>query len=119
MNLRTTSTSTAGLFREDHTALDPSHAGYDPNYAAKQEHAKQRGMPPPPPKWLMVDVQFERELRRPVTLAALREEAARTEASALKDMVLLRRSRLSVQPVSEEEWAHVMRLEQAAVSGRE
>ena len=105
-------------WRVDHTALDPSHAGYDRKFAAKHEEAITRGgeVVAPEPKWFMVDVKFERELRRPVSLTELREAAEGGEA--LKDMVLLRRSRLSVQPVSRGEWAHVMRLEQQAERDR-
>ena len=47
----------------DHTALDPNHAGFDPKSTAEA------------PKWFMVDVQFIRDMRRPVTLKELRAEA--------------------------------------------
>jgi predicted RNA-binding protein with PUA-like domain len=112
----------------DHTALDPNHVGYDSKFAAKHvEHATKREHTPSevpiPPKWYMVDVKFVRELQHPVKLAELREESkgesAGTEgagAEALKEMVLLKRARLSVQPVSQGEWDHVMRLEEAADS---
>lgn len=49
------------------------------------------------PRWDMVDVRYERELPRFVGLAELKTHAG----GALKDMVLLSRGRLSVQPVSE------------------
>ena len=49
----------------------------------------------------MVDVRAVEALPRPVTLDAIRAE------SALADMVLVNNSRLSVQPVSEAEWALV------------
>ena len=58
----------------------------------------------PDPKWECVDVKAVRPLPRPVSLAQ-----AKTE-SRLKDMVLVNNSRLSVQPVTPEEWAVVMEL---------
>lgn len=54
--------------------------------------------------WVKVKVTPLRPLPRPVTLAAMKANAA------LKDMVLLKQSRLSVSPVSEAEWARIMGL---------
>ena len=57
------------------------------------------------PMWQMVDVAYEREMPRFVSLAELR---SRPE---LAYMVLLRRgSRLSVQPVTADEWAAILAL---------
>lgn len=53
------------------------------------------------PRWDCVDVRALRPLARPVTLAAIRADAA------LADMVLVRNSRLSVQPVTAAEWQRV------------
>ena len=53
------------------------------------------------PRWDCVDVAAVRALARPVTLAAIRARAD------LAGMVLVRNSRLSVQPVTEEEWGSV------------
>jgi predicted RNA-binding protein with PUA-like domain len=53
---------------------------------------------PADPRWFAVDIRFESELRRPVTLPELRA------ARGLEKMVLLHRSRLSVQPVTAAEW---------------
>lgn len=58
----------------------------------------------PDPKWECVDVKAVRPLPRPVSL-----EQAKSEPR-LKDMVLVNNSRLSVQPVTPEEWAAVMEL---------
>jgi predicted RNA-binding protein with PUA-like domain len=52
----------------------------------------------------MVDLRAVEALPRPVTLDAIKAE------SALKDMVLVNNSRLSVQPVSEAEWALIRRM---------
>ncbi|AWN37813.1 EVE domain-containing protein [Methylobacterium radiodurans] len=52
----------------------------------------------------MVDVRAVEALPRPVTLDAIKAE------SALKEMVLVNNSRLSVQPVTEAEWALIRRM---------
>ena len=56
------------------------------------------------PKWQCVDVRAVEPLPRPVTLAECKAEPR------LADMVLVNNSRLSVQPVTDEEWAVVMEL---------
>lgn len=53
-------------------------------------------------KWASVQVEPVRALAKPVTLAAIKAEPA------LAGMALLRQSRLSVCPVSAEEWAIVV-----------
>jgi predicted RNA-binding protein with PUA-like domain len=52
----------------------------------------------------MVDVKAVKPLAKPVTLAAIKADPR------LKDMVLVKSSRLSVQPVSETEWKAVLAL---------
>jgi predicted RNA-binding protein with PUA-like domain len=60
---------------------------------------------PEKPKWHMVDVAPEGDLPRPITLAELRGEAA------LGYMPLLRKGqRLSVQPVTAQEWRAILAL---------
>jgi predicted RNA-binding protein with PUA-like domain len=59
---------------------------------------------PDRPRWYAVDVRLERKFDRLVSLAELRETAG------LEQMVLLRRSRLSVQPVTAVEWERITRL---------
>lgn len=49
-------------------------------------------------KFVMVDLKAVKPLKTPVTLAAVKAEPR------LHDMALLKYSRLSVQPVSDEEW---------------
>lgn len=56
------------------------------------------------PKWECVDLRAVRPLPRPVTLDQAKAEPR------LKHMVLVNNSRLSVQPVTEAEWAVVMEL---------
>jgi predicted RNA-binding protein with PUA-like domain len=55
-------------------------------------------------KWECVDIKVVRPLPRPVTLAQVKDDPR------LSDMVLARNSRLSVQPVTEAEWAAVCTL---------
>ena len=76
----------------DFTAFDPQSKYFDPRST------------PDKPGWYMVDVRFLRELPRPVTLAELKG------IPALAGMALLNRSRLSIQPVREDEWHEIMRL---------
>jgi predicted RNA-binding protein with PUA-like domain len=55
-------------------------------------------------KFGMVDIKAVKALPKPVTLDAIKGEPG------LKDMILVNNSRLSVQPVTEEEWAIVCRM---------
>ena len=55
-------------------------------------------------QWECVDVAAVADLPQPVTLAAVKANPK------LKDMVLARVSRLSVQPVSPQEWSMICRL---------
>jgi predicted RNA-binding protein with PUA-like domain len=60
---------------------------------------------PDKPIWMMVDVGFVEEFARPVTLAEMRAEPR------LSGMALLKRGqRLSVQPVTTQEWEIVREL---------
>jgi predicted RNA-binding protein with PUA-like domain len=80
----------------DHSAFDPKDKHYDPD------------SDPDKPRWYMVDVQLQRKLARPVTLATLREHAN----GALKGMALLQRgNRLSITPVSTAHWQFILNLE--------
>jgi predicted RNA-binding protein with PUA-like domain len=54
--------------------------------------------------WVAVDLKPVKRLARPVSLKQVKGE------KRLADMALLRLSRLSVQPVKEEEWAIIMEL---------
>jgi predicted RNA-binding protein with PUA-like domain len=61
----------------------------------------------PDPKdneWFVVDLSPEKKLKTPVTLAQVKAD------KKLSDMVLVRVSRLSVQPVKKEEFDYVMAL---------
>ena len=54
--------------------------------------------------WVVVDFKAVEPLKTPVTLDAVKGEAK------LKDMALLKQSRLSVQPVTAEEWKVVSKM---------
>src|SRR5687768_924075 len=70
----------------DHTAFDRTHHGYD------------EGSDPNDPTWVMVDLRAVKPFARPVTLPEIK---ARRD---LATMVLLRIGRLSVTPVTTDEW---------------
>ena len=75
----------------DHTSWDPSSKYFDEKSS------------PENPRWQMVDVQFESEFSRPVTLKELQS------VPELKEMFLLRKGmRLSVQPVTEAEFQLIL-----------
>lgn len=78
----------------------------DPTQFDKQDTHYDPQSEPSSPRWDMVDIRLVRKFSRSLTLEILRKERA------LKDMVLLRKgSRLSVQPVSPQEWKHILSLE--------
>lgn len=54
--------------------------------------------------WVVVDVKATEPAKAPVTLAAIKADPK------LKEMVLVRNSRLSVQPVSADEWKLVCKM---------
>ena len=56
------------------------------------------------PKWECVDIKAVKPLPRPISLEQAKQEPA------LKDMVLVNNSRLSVQPVKDAEWAAILKL---------
>jgi len=56
------------------------------------------------PAWECVDIRGLVKLPKPVTMAAIKANAK------LVDMVLVKNSRLSVQPVTKSEWALVCRM---------
>lgn len=70
----------------DRTALDPTGEHFDPKAT------------PDNPIWFLVDVRWRQPLPRAVTLEAIRNNPL------LAAMPLVKRSRLSIQPVTPEEW---------------
>ena len=76
----------------DHTQFDPTSKYHDPT------------SDPGAPRWVMVDMRFVEKLPRKVGLPELRTYPQ------LADMVLLKRSRLSVQPVRADEFRFIVAL---------
>ncbi|XP_053502736.1 thymocyte nuclear protein 1 [Ictalurus furcatus] len=85
----------------DHTQFDKKDVHYDPS--SKPEN----------PKWSMVDVQFERMTKRFIPLTELKKYHLKHKGSggALSCMALFTRARLSVQPLTAEEFDFVLSLE--------
>ncbi len=82
----------------DRTAFDPESRHYDPK------------SDPDNPRWYMVDVQFQRTLKRVVTLNELKQHPQ------MQDCPLVRRgNRLSVMPITKAQWDCVLELEKSAV----
>ncbi|KAJ8987529.1 hypothetical protein HRR80_008430 [Exophiala dermatitidis] len=80
----------------DESAFDPNHPYYDP----KSDRAK--------PKWDVVHVEFVRKFDKLVTLKELKSFSE--PSGALKDMQMLRQSRLSVSSVKPAEWEFILQL---------
>jgi predicted RNA-binding protein with PUA-like domain len=79
----------------DPTQFDPKADHYDPG--AKREE----------PRWLLVDVKFQRKFKRTISLNELREH----EKQMKNFRLLAPGNRLSVVPVSAEHWNYILRLE--------
>ena len=85
---------TATIVKEaypDNTAWEPREKHYDPKST------------PDNPIWLMVDIRADQEFSRPVTLPEIKNNPR------LENMLLARKGmRLSIQPVTEDEWEEVV-----------
>ena len=55
-------------------------------------------------KWVAVDLKYFKKLKNPVSLLQIKEDPR------LKEMALVRIGRLSVQPVSDNEWKIIMEM---------
>jgi predicted RNA-binding protein with PUA-like domain len=81
----------------DHTAFDPQSKYFDPK------------SDPEKPRWSMVDIKYIRHTRRVISLTELKD------CEPLENMQLVRRgNRLSILPVSADEWNIIHRLEEVA-----
>ena len=74
----------------DFTAWDPKSKHYDPKST------------PENPKWFMVDLKAEKLLKKPIPLQEIKNN------KDLNEMILVKNSRLSVQPVTEKEWVEIL-----------
>lgn len=78
----------------DHSAFDPDAKYYDPKSN------------PDAPRWFMVDVKFVRKFKRTITLEELKQ------LPPLENFPLVRRgNRLSILPVTAEQWDMILKLE--------
>lgn len=76
----------------DKTAFDPEEKYYDPKSDKKN------------PRWFMVNVRYVRHFRKPISIDQIKAE------ESLQDMVLVNNTRLSVQPVTEEEFEKICKM---------
>lgn len=74
----------------DTTALNPDAEHFDPKASADN------------PIWYMADLRYVKPLQRIVTLENIKQNPL------LADMPLVKRSRLSIQPVTEDEWQIIL-----------
>ncbi len=80
----------------DPTAFDPESKYYD----TKSN--------PDNPRWYLVDVRFVRDLKRNISLHELKDHVD----NVLADLPLVRKgNRLSIMPVTEEQWNFILSLE--------
>jgi len=78
----------------DFTAFDPDDKHFDPKSNPEQ------------PRWFMVDVRYLKKLSRTIALRELKTK------SPLAELALLRRgNRLSIMPVSPDQWDFILSLE--------
>lgn len=81
----------------DFTAFDPEAKYFDPK------------SDPDNPRWFMVDVRYVRKLKRNLSLKELKLQ------EPLSNMRLLQRgNRLSIMPVTEQDWNYILDLEKEA-----
>ena len=79
----------------DPSQFDPDSKYYDPK------------SDPDEPRWILIDVKYIRHLKRVVSLAEIKDHA-----EALGDFALTRRgNRLSIMPVTAEQWDYLLGLE--------
>jgi len=85
----------------DTTALNPASEHFDPKASVDK------------PIWYMVDVRYVEPLPRTVTLERIKQNPL------LADMPLVKRSRLSIQPVTETEWRIILTMGGMAEGAKE
>ena len=58
------------------------------------------------PRWILVDVEFVKKFKRPITLTEIKAQPK------LDGMILTRRgNRLSIMPIEENHWKHILGME--------
>ena len=76
----------------DPAQFDPANPYFDPKASADK------------PRWFCVDIHFLSKFARPLPLAEIKRD------ERLADMVLVKQGRLSIQPVTAEEWKTIVQL---------
>ena len=75
----------------DFTSWNPESKYFDPKSTEEN------------PRWFMIDVKFNRKLKRTISLTELKE------MPGLEEMALVRRgNRLSIMPISKQEWDTIL-----------
>lgn len=82
----------AGEPYPDPTQFDPEAKHFDPKSSESD------------PRWILVDVKFVEKFEHPVTREAMKK------VPELENMVIFKRSRLSITPVTETEWNIIMEM---------
>jgi len=85
----------------DYTQFDPKDPHFDPK--ASEDN----------PRWFMVDVKYDRPLKRFISLHELKalHEKHKKNGGPLKDLALFTKARLSVQPLTQAEFDFIVDLE--------
>ncbi len=81
----------------DATAVDPSHPNHDEKSTSENN------------RWVSVLVEFEALFQTPISIQELRTQAIANPIIA--NLMLLRHSRLSVMPLSDEQWQAILDLQ--------
>ena len=81
--------------------FDPKDPHYDPKSSKEN------------PRWFMVDVKYDRPLKRFIPLPELKalHERHKKNGGPVKDLALLTKARLSVQPLTQKEFEYIVDLE--------
>lgn len=82
------------------------HSGEGKEIIGLAKISKEHFPDPKDKDWAVVEISVDKKLKRPITLAEVKA------TKKLADMVLVRSSRLSVQPVKKEEFDLVMQMSQ-------
>ncbi len=84
----------------------PDPTQFDPDNKYFDEKSSEEN-----PRWQLVDVKFIQKFENPVTREAMKEEPE------LEDMLIFKRSRLSITPVTEAEWKKIHEMAGVSVPG--
>ena len=83
------------------------HSGEDKAIIGLASVAKEHYPDPKDNDWAVVDIAADKKLKKPITLAQIKAD------KRLTNMVLVKASRLSVQPVSKDEFSIILSLSEA------